>query len=94
MLDGGCHPSKPLIPHHDDTNKATLIGELNSIYRSADSTSDSNYWGAELYRAPRSEPFFLSARGGPNTIFAYAVGTNSSSSGSDNIPLSVEDAQR
>lgn len=67
-----------------DTEKAILIGEASS---SNAYPGDFQYWGAGLYRTPKSGRYFLAGEGGAMSMFSQPYGQNGSQSGQGVIPL-------
>ena len=74
-----------------DTDKAKLIGGADNIAHGASSTTDFNYWEADLYKT-KSGRFFLAGTGGPSSMFAHSVDQNSWSGGEKIIPFSKSEA--
>lgn len=72
-----------------DTSTAREVGS----YVSPEFATDFRFWGATLYRAPRSGRYFIHGRGGPMTRFAQASGQNSWTGGEDIIPLTPAEAR-
>ncbi len=75
-----------------DSEKAIEIGFYSNIGKEAKSREDFTAFEATLEKTPRSNRYFLSGAGGPQTRFAQSAGQNTWTGGIDIIPLTRGDA--
>ncbi len=75
-----------------DTNQAALIGHYDNIGRGVDSTSDFNFWEANLYRTPRSGRYFLAGGGNAMSQYATYSGIDSWGGGERIDPMTRDEA--
>jgi len=55
---------------------------------------DLDWWEETLYKAPRSERYFIIGEGGPRTHYSRRTSSNSWSGGSDLRPVEKDEALR